>query len=417
MRFHSLFLAIVLLTSTSFAADEWPQFRGPDGQGHSDAEGIPTEWSETKNVAWKTPVPGEGWSSPVIWGNQVWMTSSTDAGKSLHAVCIQRSSGRLLFDKEVLTADDPGRHHKQNGYASPTPVLDGERVYVHFGPRGTAALDTQGNVVWRNTELEYNALQGAGSSPILHGARLILTCDGIDNQFLVALNKHTGKIIWKQNRAHLEAAAKKRDIAKMAYSTPLVVNIDGIPQLVSTGADHVAAYNVETGKEIWWMPYDGFSLVCRPSYGNGLLYVVGSVKLDDHTVYAIRPGGTGHLQKEQLIWQRTAGIPHVPSPLLVGKEMFVINADGAGVARCLDAMTGDEIWRARLDGNYRASPIEIRGRIYFSNDKGQTFVVAADKEYKLLATNELDGFFYASPAVAGRALFLRSETHLYRIES
>ena len=414
MRINSPCLLIVFLLSSTLSAD-WPQFRGPDGQGHSDAQGLPLDWSEAKNVAWKTPIPGKGWSSPVISGNQIWMTAATAEGKSLHAVCVDRTSGRLLHDRVVLQTSEPGRHHKQNGFASPTPVLDGKHVFVHFGPRGTVCLDTDGSKVWENTELEYSAYQGAGSSPILYGDRLILTCDGTDYQFLVALNKRTGKIDWKQPRAHLEAAAKKRPIAKMAYSTPLVSTVDGVAQLVSTGADHVAAYDVGTGKEIWWMPYDGFSLVGRPSYGNGLFYVVGSITLDHHAVYAIRPGGKGRIRDDQLVWQCSVGIPHVPSPLLVGKELFVVH--DKGVATCVDAMTGTVHWRERLGGNYRASPIEVRGRIYVSNQEGQTFVLAAGKEFKILATNELDGFFYASPAVAGRALFLRSKTHLYRIES
>lgn len=414
MRYLSLsFVSTVFLVAC--AAPEWPQFRGPNGQGHSDAKGLPLTWSETENVTWKTSIPGKGWSSPVIASNQIWMTTSSDDGNSLRAICVDQSTGQLLHNVEVLQPEEPGRHHEQNGFASPTPVVDGSHVFVHFGPRGTACLDVDGNVVWKNTELDYNALQGAGSSPILHGNRLILTCDGTDNQFLVALDKSTGKLIWKQPRAHLEEAATKRDIAKMAYSTPLVQSVDGIDQLVSTGADHVAAYEVTTGKELWWMPYDGFSLVGRPSYGNGLFYVVGSIKLDHHALYAIRPGGEGEISENQLIWQRSVGIPHVPSPLLVGEELFVIH-DG-GVATCINAITGEPHWRQRLGSYYRASPIEAEGRIYFCDQDGKTHVVAASEEFKVLATNQLDGFFYASPAVAGRALYLRSETHLYRIES
>ncbi len=412
MPLHSLTLLLFFVTSTALSA-EWPQFRGPDGQGHSDAQGLPLRWSETENITWKTRIPGEGWSSPVIWGDQIWMTSASEKGKSLRAVCVKRSDGRVLHDVEVLRPEAPGSHHEQNGFASPTPVLDGERAFAHFGPRGTVCLSTHGEILWKNVELQYSALQGAASSPILHGERLILTCDGTDHQFLVALNKRTGRIEWKQPRQHLEAAAKKHAIAKMAYSTPLVSNVAGVQQLVSTGADHVAAYDVETGKELWWMPYDGFSLVARPSYGNGLFYVVGSITLDHHAVYAVRPGA-GQLQGDQIVWQRSVGIPHVPSPLLVGEELFVVH--DRGVATCLNAMTGEVHWRERLGGNYRASPIEVRGRVYITNQEGKTFVLTAGKEFKVLATNDLDGTFFASPAVAGKALFLRSDTHLYRVE-
>ena len=413
MKFRLPFILFFLISTTQLVAD-WPQFRGPDGQGHSNEKGVPIQWAEDRNITWKSAVPGQGWSSPVIAANQVWMTGAEVEGKSLHAVCIDKTSGALLYNIEVLTPKDSGPRHRLNGYASPTPVLDGERVYVHFGPRGTVCLDIAGGVLWKNTEFDYNVIQGAASSPILHRDLLILTCDGIDHQFIVALEKRTGKIRWKQPRAHLEAAAKKRSIAKMAYSTPLVQPVDGTPQLVCSGADHVAAYDLKTGAELWWMPYDGFSIVGRPSYGNGLFYVVGSIRQDHFCVYAVRPG-KGRLSDDQVVWENSKGIPHVPSPLLVGKQLFVVH-DG-GVASCLDALTGNEHWRERLGGNHDASPVEISGRIYFCNREGKTTVVAASDQFEVLALNQLDGIFKASPAVSDGALFLRSDTHLYRIES
>ncbi|MAV38045.1 MAG: hypothetical protein CMJ59_21625 [Planctomycetaceae bacterium] len=406
-----LFLLCVMLT-TRLAAN-WPQFRGPDGQGHSTAEGIPLRWSEEESVIWKTPIPGQGWSSPVIWGSQVWMTSAVDEGKSLHAVCVDRASGRLLHDIEVLRPAAAGPRHTLNGFASPTPVLDGKHVFVHFGARGTACLDTAGHLVWKNTSLPFTAPQGAASSPILHGDLLILVCDGTDHQFVVALDKRTGKIVWKQARQHLERAFARNPFFQMAYSTPLVQDIDGTPQLVATCADHVAGYDAATGKELWWMPYEGCSLVGRPSYGNGMFYVVGSIKLDHHAVYAVRPG-QGQLKTEQVAWQNSVGMPHVPSPLLLGKELFVVK--DSGTATCLDALTGKVVWKNRLGGNFRSSPIEVRGRIYVCSEEGKTLVLATGRQFKVLATNQLAGKFYASPAVSGRALFLRSDTHLYRIE-
>lgn len=411
---RKFFCLVFLLLVTPSMSAEWPQFRGPDGQGHSDAEGIPLDWSEEESVTWKTEIPGEGWSSPVIWGNQIWMTSAASDGKSLHAICVEKTSGRLLHDVEVLRPADSGPKHALNGFASPTPVLDGKHIYVHFGSRGTACLDQQGNVVWKNTTLPFDAPQGAASSPILHGDLLILTCDGTDQQFLAALDKATGEIRWKQPRQHLERARSINPIFQMAYSTPLVGEVDGVPQLVSTSAEHVAAYDLLTGEELWWMQYEGCSLVGRPSFGNGLFYVVGSIKLDHHAVYAIRPGGQGRISEEQLMWQLSEGIPHVPSPLLKGQELFVVH-DG-GTASCIDAITGKVHWKKRLGGNFRSSPIEVQNRIYVSSQEGEMYIFAASKDFKLLATNQLDGKFFASPAIADGALFLRSETHLYRIE-
>ena len=410
-RLYLTYLAF--LSGVDCLRGDWPQFRGPDGQGHSDQTGIPIHWKEGENITWKTAVPGQGWSSPVIAGDQVWMTSAEADGKSLHAICIDKRSGKLLHNVEVLTPQDAGPLHRLNGYASPTPVLDGERVYTHFGPRGSVCLDTAGKIIWKNNSFKYNVIQGAASSPILHGDMLILTCDGIDNQFIVALDKRTGKIKWKQPRAPLEAAAKKRSIAKMSYSTPLIQRINGVPQLVCSGADHVASYDLKTGAEIWWMPYDGFSIVGRPSYGNGLFYVVGSIRQDHFCVYAVHPG-KGRLRDDQIVWQRSISIPHVSSPLLVGRELFVVH-DG-GVASCVDALTGKEHWRERLGGNHDASPVEIRGRIYFCNREGKTTIAAASDKFEVLAINQLEGTFKASPAIADGALFLRSDTHLYRIE-
>ena len=413
MKYRFPFILFFLIVAKQLTAD-WPQFRGPDGQGHSNEKGVPIHWAEDRNITWKSAVPGQGWSSPVIAANQVWMSSAEAEGRSLHAICIDKTNGKMLYDVEVLTTREAGPRHRLIGYASPTPVLDGERVYVHFGPRGTVCLDTEGGILWKNTGFDYNVIQGAASSPILHRDLLILTCDGIDNQFIVALDKRTGKIRWKQPRAHLEAAAKKRSIAKMAYSTPLVQPVNGVPQLVCSGADHVAAYDLKTGAELWWMPYDGFSIVGRPSYGNGLFYVVGSIRQDHFCVYAVRPG-KGRLRDDQIVWENSKGIPHVPSPLLVGKQLFVVH-DG-GVASCLDALSGNEHWRDRLGGNYDASPVEIRGQIYFCNREGKTTVVAASDQFEVLALNRLEGTFKASPAVSDGALFLRSDNHLYRIES
>ena len=396
-----------------FMKADWPQFRGPDGQGHSKSKNVPLEWSDEKNVKWKMAVPGKGFSSPVIFNQQIWMTSAENEGKSLHAICLDKTSGKLIHNIKVITTDDAGPRHRLNGYASPTPVIDKEHVFVHFGPRGTACLNKKGEVIWKNTDLNYNVIQGGASSPILYNDVLFLTCDGIDFQFLVALEKQTGKVKWKQDRAHLEAAAQKRAIAKMSYSTPLIQSVEGKTQLVCSGADHVASYNINDGKEIWWMPYNGFSIVGRPSYGNSLFYVVGSIRQDHFCIYAVQPG-KGQLKNNQIKWQYSKGVPHVSSPILVDTEVYFVH-DG-GVASCLNAITGELIWNERLGGNYDASPIRIQNRLYFLNREGKTTVLSTGKRFNKLATNQLKGTFKASPAVADGSLFLRSDTHLFRIE-
>ena len=412
MKKKSFLLILSALIPCSMKAD-WPQFRGPDGQGHSKEKNIPIEWSDEKNVKWKMPVPGKGFSSPVIFNNQIWMTSAENEGKSLHAICLDKDNGKLIHNIKVISIDDAGPRHRLNGYASPTPVIDQKHVFVHFGPRGTACLNKKGEVIWKNTDFNYNVIQGGASSPVLHNDLLFLTCDGIDFQFLVALEKQTGKVKWKQERSHLEAAAKKQAIAKMSYSTPLIQSVGGITQLVCSGADHVASYNINDGKEIWWMPYNGFSIVGRPSYGNNLFYVVGSIRQDHFCIYTVRPG-SGKLREDQIVWQYSKGVPHVSSPILVDTEIYFVH-DG-GVASCLNALTGELIWNERLGGNYDASPIEIQNRLYFLNREGKATVLSTGKKFKKLATNQLKGTFKASPAVADGALFLRNDTHLFRIE-
>jgi outer membrane protein assembly factor BamB len=411
----------VLLFLRPVVAD-WPQFRGPGGQGHADAKGLPTTWSETENVTWKIPVPGAGLSSPSISDGQIWLTTSVEDGHSLHALCFAVEDGNTLHNVPLFRLDDLPESHGKNGYASPSAVLDGDAVYVHFGTSGTACLSRQtGEVKWKNNELKYSQPYAGASSPILYKDLLILSCDGTDVQFVVALDKRTGKIAWKTPRAHLEETRKNPDsrwpggIMLMAYSTPLVIDVDGVPQLVSPAAEHVAAYDVRNGKEIWWLGYSGFAEVARPIYAQGVLIILGFEEVAERTLFAIRPDGKGDVTGTHLLWKRRRSVPHVPSPLAIGEELFLIN-DG-GVATCLDLKSGDEHWQARVGGNISASPVYADGKIYVCNEAGKTAVLAPGKKHELIASNQLDGSILASPAVAGRSLFLRSDTHLYRLEA
>lgn len=391
----------------------WPQFRGPDGQGHGGAGPTPVTFGETEHVRWKTPLEGKGWSSPVVWRDQIWMTTALEleGGKeSLRAVCVDRGSGKIRHDVEVFSVDQPPRLNAKNSYASPTGVLEEGRFYVHFGTMGTAALDTaSGRVLWRNTELKLDHKEGPGSSPMLWGDLLVVHCDGMDVQFVVALDKGTGQPIWKQTRSG--TFDRDPDLRK-AYSTPLVVPTPDGEQMVSVGADHVWSYRPHTGEELWRFDYKGFSNVPRPCTGNGLVYIcTGYMKPE---LWAIRAEGAGIRDQSEIVWRFQEQVPAIPSPIVVEGNLFFVSNNG--VATGLDGTTGQRLWRERLGGDFSASPVEVGGRIYFGNERGEVFVVEAAAEFRLLATNQLDSGLMASPAVVGREMYWRTETSLYRVE-
>ena len=397
-------LAVVLMVAGPVVqAQEWPAFRGPDGQGHSSERGLPADWSESKNVVWKAPVPGMGWSSPVVAGGRVWLTTAVDEGDTvLRVLAFDVEQGREVVNVELFRLKNAREINPKNSFASPTPVLEGDRVYVHFGADGTAALTTSGEVVWR-TRLSYQSQHGAGGSPIVYGDLLIVSCDGHDAAYVVALDKRTGKARWKTNR---------RQPADQAYTTPLVIRVGDRDQVVSVGAYRAAAYDPMTGREIWRVSYgDGFSNVPRPVYGHGLVYI--ATGFQEPSLMAVRVDGTGDVTKTHVAWTLRRGAPLTPSPLLVGEELYVVT-DG-GIASCLDAMTGAIHWQMRLGDTFSASPVFVDGRIYFLGENGGAMAIAPGKQFRRLGNSRLDGALLASMAVSGGSFFIRTDSHLYRI--
>ncbi|MEK6337302.1 MAG: PQQ-binding-like beta-propeller repeat protein [Acidobacteriota bacterium] len=392
-----LFLFLTLFLHNS----DWPQFRGPTGQGLSDEHGLPLNWSETTNVRWKVAIPGRGWSSPVVQADRIWLTTATEAGKSLRALAIDRNSGEILNNVEIFRLKSEKLANSKNSFASPTPIVDGDRVYLHFGAFGTACIKQSGEIVWK-TRLEYdNGQHGTGGSPVLYDDLLIVSCDGNDVQFVVALDKLSGKVRWKKPRQGYQA-----------YTTPLIVSLPGGDQLISPGAYRAMAYDPRTGKELWQVRYgEGFSNVPTPVYGDGLVFICTGFQ--QPSLLAVRLDGRGDVTKSKVVWKLDRGVPLTPSPLLVGSELYLITDNG--IATCVDAKTGKEYWRARLGGNHSASPIYADGRIYFLSEEGESVVLAPGQQLTQLATNRLEGRTLASMAVAGGSIFIRSETHLYRI--
>ena len=338
------------------------------------------------------------------------MTTATDEGRSLRAICVDRPSGKLVHNVEVFHHDEPLEINPKNSHASPTPVIEAGRLYVNYGTLGTACLDTAtAEIVWTNEEMLLDHKEGPGSSPILYGNLLLINCDGLDVQYVNALDKRSGEIVWQTWRS--QPMDDNPDFCK-AYSTPLVINSGGRDQLISVGAHWVYSYDLADGAENWMVGFRGFSNVPRPVFdGQRVFICTGFMKPQ---LLAIRPDGSGNVTDTHVEWDAKRQVPNNPSPVIVDDLIFM--ASDRGVATCLDTTTGEEHWVERLEGNFSASPLHANGRLYFPNEQGQTFVVAADSNFELLATNTLDDGHMASFAVTGDTLFVRTRSHLYRIE-
>jgi outer membrane protein assembly factor BamB len=402
------------------AAEHWPDLRGPRGDGHSGAASLPLTWSETQNVRWKVPIHGRGWSSPVVWGDQVWLTTATPDGRRMFAVCVDRSTGRTLLDREVFTNADPedldlGR--EGNTYASPSPVIEAGRVYVHFGTYGTACLDTRTfRTLWQRRDMNCRHMVGPGSSPVLFRDRLILTLDGSDTQYLAALDTRTGKTVWKTQRTADRTQVDPADNTPLesqlkAFSTPLVTEWQGKPLLISTGAKASYGYDPVTGRELWKVSYRGFSNASRPVAGHGMAFI--NTGYHRAELWAVRLGGSGDVTSSHVAWKYARNVPLNPSPLLVDDLLYL--QSGSGILTCLEASTGAEVWKERLPGTYTASPLYAAGRLYFFGEDGRCLVLRPGRHFLKVAENRLGEGFMACPAVAGSALILRSKTHLYCI--
>jgi outer membrane protein assembly factor BamB len=407
-----LFVIASMLFACSLAARaEWPQFRGPDGGGHSTASGLPTRWGETDNVAWKTAVDGLGWSSPVVRDDRVYCTTATPVAadeQSLCLVCLDARTGAQRFRKELFRQTGTVPMHKKNSHASPTPLIDGGNVFVHFGPHGTACVTLEGDIVWKRT-LDYQPVHGNGGSPALAGDVLVICCDGGDVQYVAGLDRKSGDIRWKTDR---DTKPKKG----FSFATPLAITAFGVEQVVCPGSDAVFSYDPQTGREIWRVDYpDGYSVTPRPVFGAGLVFVASGY--DKPVLYAIDPTGKGNVTDTHVKWRMDRGAPLTPSVLVVGEELYCV-ADN-GVACCVDARTGTERWRERLGGNFSASPLHANGLVYFQNESGEAIVVKAGRTFEEVARNQLGNGerTFASYAVDGNSLLIRSETAVYRIGS
>jgi outer membrane protein assembly factor BamB len=424
MRIFATVLWIGLSTAALAADAPWNQFRGPRGDGTSTEKGLPVTFGEgSKEIVWKTPIPGRAWSSPVVWGQQIWLTTAPhvpgntlekiklDQPIELSAVCVDLDTGKIIHDRKLFQVSDLQITHQTNTFASPTPYLEEGRVYIHFGSYGTACLDTKtGKTIWERRDLECDHFRGPGSSPVVYGDLLYLTFDGYDVQYIAALDKRTGKTVWKKDRG-IDYKTTNGD-AKKGYSTPSLIEVEGRELLISPFAYATIAYDPKNGDAIWTVFHGGMNAAARPLFGNGLLYINSAD--GPNPLVAVKPEGQGDISKN-IVWKTTKQVPKRSSQILVGDTLYMMN--DSGVASCLDAKTGEEIWSKRLPGGeYWSSPLLADGLIYCVSKGGDIQVFKASREFESVAENRLDDGSSASPAVAGKALIVRTATHLYRIE-
>jgi outer membrane protein assembly factor BamB len=422
MKITKGFPAVLLLFFGLFAqaADNWPQFRGPDGDGHSDARDLPLNWSETKNIVWKTAIHDRGWSSPVIYGKQIWLTTASPDGRKLYALCLDRDTGKIIHDLKLFDVAEPQYAHPFNTYASPTPVIEQGRVYVTFGSPGTACIDTATfKVLWERRDIECNHFRGSGSSPILFRNLLIMHFDGSDRQFVMALDKRSGMTVWQTTRSidfqDLDKNGKPAadgDLRK-AFSTPHVALIGGRWELISLGAKAAYSYDPLTGKELWRVEERAqHSASTRPVIGHGMIFYPTGFSTGQ--LLAVKTGGNGLITDTHVVWRVKRGVSNKPSILLIDDLIYMIG--DTGIASCVEAKTGEVVWQKRLGGEYSASPVYADGKIWMFSEDGKTTAIKPGRTFELLAENQLDDGFLASPAIAGKAFYLRTRTHLYRIE-
>ena len=415
MKTFCITLALVGCALGPARAENWPQFRGPTGQGLSAEKKLPLHWSSASNVLWQTAIPGESWSSPVVWGDRVFVTTATDNGETCRVLSLDRQTGKILWNKEVFK-QLPRRKQARNTFATPTPATDGERVYAAFNDGSFVALKFDGSPAWENRAYKFFGEHGLGSSPVLHDGLLIMARDGSsdgedkklgwqqpwDQSYVVALDTKTGQERWKGQRG----------LSRISHGVPCIWEHDGQAQIVSEAGDVVQGFDAKTGDRLWSSEVIGEGKVPSAVLGDGLVFTSGGWG-GKETIKAFRLGGRGDLKETNLVWEQRKGMPKVPSMIYVKPHLFAIT-DG-GVATCMKADTGELVWQERVGGNFAASPVAAAGRIYFVGDNGETTVIEAGPEFKVLAKNQLGAKVQASPAISQGQIFIRTEKNLFCI--
>lgn len=418
--FILLILTTFLVSENAYAQSQnWTHFRGTNLNGIADAKNIPLTWNESV-IKWKTQIHDEGYSSPVVFDNQVWITAATPDGKELYAVCTDFQTGKIIYDIKVFTPDDIEGKHSLNTYASPTACIEKGFVYVHYGSLGTACINTSdGSIVWKRSDLKCKHAQGPASSPVLYKNLVILHFEGTDNRFIVALDKQTGKTVWMTSRPE-EPYKPLAPIGRKAYITPLLLNVEGHDMLISNGSAVCIAYDPNDGKEIWRVVDGAESTIAMPVSENGLVYwYTGFTMGEDDKKYteliAVNPKGKGDITSTNILWRKREELSRNQSLTPVIKDGLIYTVNTRNILMCIDAATGKEIWSEHVKSNYDSSPLYINGNIFFFSVKGDVLVIKAGSKYEPLATSQMDSGIWATPAVLRNSVILRTQKYLYRI--
>ena len=415
------FLVFIILTSLlssfKFTNEDWTHFRGSKLNGIANVKSCPISWSPDSNIVWKNNIHGIGWSSPVVYDDQIWLTTATEDGKEMSAVCIDYNSGETLFDKVVFKPDSIYRKHTINSYATPTPCIEQDYVYVHFGKYGTACLKTQdGSLIWKRNDIECLHVQGPGSSPIIYKNLLILHLEGTDRQLITALDKTTGETIWETERPK-SIYDNLQPIGKKAYITPLIIQVKGQDCMISNGSAACMAYDPMTGKEIWRIIRGVDSTIAMPFSDGKTVFFHTGFEVEESNKYAelmaVDPDGKGDIAASNIRWKIRTPVLQLSTPVL--KDGLIYNVDTKNIMMCLDAQTGETIWSHRLKGKYNASPIIAAGHVYFTSTNGKTTVIKEGKELEIITENSLDGEIWTTPVAIGENLLIRTSKYLYRI--
>ncbi len=420
LRNSTIWVAAILSLSTVLSPAAWPEFRGPAGDGHAPAaKGLPTTWSETENIAWKTEIPHLGWSTPVSMNGSIWLTTATPEGNDFFALHVDERTGKVLFNQKIFHCDKPEPlGNNMNCYATPSVALEKDRVYVHFGSYGTACLDSHtGKVIWQRDDMPCRHYRGPSSSPVLFGDTVILTFDGADHQYLIALDKATGKTRWKTNRTvpwndeNVPGQMARDGDLRKAHSTPLIVKTGDSFLMLSSGAKASYAYDPKDGRELWQVRYSGWSGAPVPVFRDGLAYVITGFGKTE--LWAVRINGNGNVTDSHVAWKYENQVAKTASPILVNDLLYMISDEG--IVTCVAADSGKQVWRQRIGGKYAASPVFADGHLFFCSQEGKTTVLKPGSTFQPVSTNSLSAGFMASPAVLDDALLLRTKTHLYRV--